>query len=84
MRLIFLLLRSFADQLTPEAEVFFTILIKLAASDADALSEETMRVLPDGKSGQEAESIKPHAKIKDANHVPPYWLKVISMEILRG
>jgi hypothetical protein len=85
MRLIFLLLRSFADQLTAEAEVFFMILVKLAAGDADALSDETMRVVPEGGEMEELEGVKPHVgKGKDGNHPPPHWLKVLALEILRG
>ena len=80
MRLVYLLLRSFSDQLSPEAEVFFTILTKVAAGDSDALSGETMRIAHD-----DDEPVKnSNSKGKDDKYTPPHWLRVIAMEILRG
>lgn len=58
IRVVFLLLKQFSEELPTEGEVFLSLLIKVISGDSDSGTAE--------------------------GHPRPHWMRVLSMEIIRG
>lgn len=73
IRLIYLLLRSFSSQLEDESEGFLNTLIRLASGGEES---------NESKDGQTQGKERTRTNTSDGG--VPNWLRVLSMEILRG
>ncbi len=68
-RVVFLLLKQFSAELSTEAEVFLTLLIKIVGADSGELATPS----------QSTENVHaPHHASR------PQWMRVLAMEIMRG
>lgn len=67
-RLVFLLLKSFADQLSEEAEIYLQLLMRLAL----------------GEAADPASLGSDHRDVTPVQGSSPVWLRVLALEIIRG
>lgn len=76
VRVVFLLLRLFSDELVAESERFLGLLVKIVAGEQGTLEGLGLEGAPDGDKATRHHV--PHGKES------PVWLRVLAMETIRG